>query len=620
VSSDSSERSWTDEPTLRIDGVDGTRDVGLWDYLTPGYADQSEQEANAWIKALRSVEVDGRPLRDRFTYRGDSLWWFAEIYLHKTRGIADCFRTIYALDILMASERLASVRLTSRSAPTAWITQQLVKSHELKYEGPRRIPYRFWQEARSIRLRAQYFHLTDFLRGKGDAPASSGSPADVACFIHSAFWRNDEDVYVGPVLNELSKLVGDRLKVVGVGPGTQFRGRGWRQRADDFRQTTSDEDRIIRIDRLAGRGAITPSLSIWRERKTVERTLLSSAAINAASTVRDCNIRPIVENQLRGVAHLQFPWSARAIDEAGAALDALKPRVAVTYAEAGGWGRALILAARRRGIPVVALQHGFIYRHWLNYQHEPDEMSPSAGNSDDGGFPLPTVTLVHDELTLSHLTEAGRFPPERLAVTGSTRLDRLAASARALAPGDRDALRARLGAKEGQHLVVVASKFSQLGPAFPALASAVSDMDDVVVVVKCHPADDPDAYRHAASFAPNVRIAPPAEDLGQLLAVARVLVTVNSTAAIEAMVLGVPTLVVNLPNNLSPFVTANVMSGARRLDEIPLALRTLLYDEQRRSELAERRSTFLATHQIRSDGRAAARAAEAILHQMKGSS
>ena len=83
-----------------------------------------------------------------------------------------------------------------------------------------------------------------------------------------------------------------------------------------------------------------------------------------------------MREQLAGIALLQWPWSARAMDEAGAALDAFGPAVAVTYAEAGGWGRALSLECRRRGIPSAGLQHGFIYRHWLNYLHEPDEMLP----------------------------------------------------------------------------------------------------------------------------------------------------------------------------------------------------------------------------------------------------
>ncbi len=60
----------------------------------------------------------------------------------------------------------------------------------------------------------------------------------------------------------------------------------------------------------------------------------------------------------------------------------------------------------------------------------------------------------------------------------------------------------------------------------------------------------------------NVVVAPPSAGLGQLTAVASALVTANSTAAIEAMPLGVPTLVVALPNNLSPFVDAGAMAGA----------------------------------------------------------
>ena len=102
------------------------------------------------------------------------------------------------------------------------------------------------------------------------------------------------------------------------------------------------------------------------------------------SKLEALDLWPLVEPELEGIATLQFPWSVRAMDEAGAALDALKPDAIVTYAEAGGWGRALMLEARRRGIPSVALQHGFIYRHWLNYRHEPDEARPSAANAAAG--------------------------------------------------------------------------------------------------------------------------------------------------------------------------------------------------------------------------------------------
>ena len=54
---------------------------------TPSADERAHDDAYAWIKALRHCRVDGEPFRRRFTLRGDSLWWFAELYLHKEQVI-----------------------------------------------------------------------------------------------------------------------------------------------------------------------------------------------------------------------------------------------------------------------------------------------------------------------------------------------------------------------------------------------------------------------------------------------------------------------------------------------------------------------------------------------------
>jgi hypothetical protein len=320
-----------------------------------------------------------------------------------------------------------------------------------------------------------------------------------------------------------------------------------------------------------------------------------------------------MREEFTGISHLQFPWSARAMDEIGAALDALTPRVAVTYAEAGGSGRALALEARRRGIKVAGLQHGFIYRHWLNYLHEPDEMVPSPGNPADRGFPRPTLTLVYDQFAAEHLIGAGHFPPESVRVAGSPKLDAFAETGRLMDDDARAALRKRVGAQPGQHLVVVATKYAQIASAFGALIDAAAKMPNVRLVVKCHPAETAVPYQKAAGGAANVMIAPASADLTQLVAAASLLVTVNSTAAIEAMALDVPALVVGLPNNLSPFVEAGALAGAGTLAEIGPMLRALLYDQTLLARLGAGRRAFMARYQITADGRAAVRAADAIL-------
>ena len=163
--------------------------------------------------------------------------------------------------------------------------------------------------------------------------------------------------------------------------------------------------------------------------------------------------------------------------------------------------------------------------------------------------------------------------------------------------------------------MLVVSKFTQIGAAIPALAAAASSLPGVRLVIKPHPAETPDPYIAATSNAPRVTIAPPALDLASLLAAARLLVTVNSTVAIDAMTLGVPTLAVLLPNNLTPFVQAGAMAGTASLDGpdgLPGLLASLTQDDQAHAALVARAGAFAETHGIRADGLAAARAVEAM--------
>ena len=83
--------------------------------------------------------------------------------------------------------------------------------------------------------------------------------------------------------------------------------------------------------------------------------------------------------------------------------------------------------------------------------------------------------------------------------------------------------------------------------------------------------------------------------------------------AIDGLVLGVPALVVALPNNLSPLVDAGAMIGADTPAAIEAAVRRFVCDSSVRREAVESRAAFLDRYGVRADGRAADRAADAIL-------
>src|SRR3954471_19694558 len=99
------------DDVLFVDGATGARRARLDEYVEPAAEQRAQTAEYEWIKQLRHAEVDGQTLRSRFTVRGDSLWWFAELYLHKQQAMLNVFRTIAALESLQARERPRRIRV-----------------------------------------------------------------------------------------------------------------------------------------------------------------------------------------------------------------------------------------------------------------------------------------------------------------------------------------------------------------------------------------------------------------------------------------------------------------------------------------------------------------------------
>jgi len=602
------------DDVLMVDSGTGPRRVRLGDYLNAAAEEQAIADEYTWIKRLRQLDVEGQPLRRRFTLRGDSLWWFAELYLHKHQVVLGLFRTMAALDHLIERERPVEMRVEGRHRLLRGLAPQAARVHGIRYRGAGGFG---GSRMRLVRMNLRARGLT--LAAKASrartrpAPTPEGSTR-IAAFVHRAFWRSGAsegsgESYIGPVLEALEGRPGSAVTYVGVGPAANFRARRWWH---VFRQDRG-RSAAIPVESLAPLASLRDSLRVWGDRHAMRRALWNSSDLQQHAIIGGYDCWPAIREELAGIALLQWPWSARAMDEAGAALDSLRPAVALTYAEAGGWGRALMLEARRRGIPTAGLQHGFIYHSWLNYLHEPDEMRPDPGNPADAGFPRPVKTLVFDDYARTHLEQHGQFPAASLVVTGSPRLDVLVRVAAALSPQEIAAALDAAGAGRSRALILFVAKYRQARHVLAALAEAVADMPDVQLAVKTHPAETPDAYGPVVEGRGNIRVLPATAPLAALLKASQAIVTVNSTVALDAAVLGVPALVIGLPNNLSPFVEAGIMAGAATATEIAPALRRILYDQGFRLQMERARSEYLPRVGIASDGRAAARSADAVL-------
>lgn len=590
---------------IEIRSGGATSRVRLDAYLGPQAEEQAHADAHDWIKSLRNVPVDGAPLRERFQVRGDSLWWFTEIYLHKLPVILDIHRTLAAMDALIDREQPTEIGLAGTPVVVRHVAREVAAARNVACRQAVR-PITWWHRLARLDLRARALTTSalvaaDRLRG---APVRRRRP-EIAAFIHRAFWRDGDgapsaESYLGPVLGELERrLAPGSVQYVGVGPTSNFRTRR--------RLLASGPHNVIAVERFAPIRRLAESRRVWKRRFEFFRVLSASPSLRERAIIRGVDCWPLVREQLAGVAWLQWPWSVRSMDEAGAALDALAPLTVLTYAEAGGWGRALVLEARRRGIPSAGIQHGFIYRHWLNYRHEPDEMEAHGTPA----FPYPTRTLLFDDYAARHLTEQGRFPAGSLQVTGSPRFDELAAAVRAMTAADVERVRATLGLQESDALVLVATKEKEARRVLEPFLARAASVAGAVLVIKPHPAETSEQYAHFGRAYPHVRVTAPDAPLASLLAAARVIVTVNSTVAIDAGGLDIPALVIGLPNNLSPFVSSGAFVGSTDPDEAVTLLDRLMHDAAFRARVAERRLAVLGDAGETRD--AAGRAARAVI-------
>ena len=507
---------------LDVDSGSGPKRIDLRSYLDHDADERAHEDAYAWIKALRHLTVDGVPFRQRFTLRGDSLWWFAELFLHKEQAILTALRTIAAFDALVERDRPLAVRyVLGTLIPASWRRPPRRARCATPDPGS---PRSTGGSLARMDLRASALAAGARLSRFRAAPAERRPRARRGVRPHARSGKSDgadgsAESYIGPVLRALEgRVAADEIRYVGDRRAHQLP----RAAMVGSAASPAAKRRSSRSSATRRPAALAASREIFRDRHRARRSLWASADLRAHAVIGGCDCWPLVQQQLAGIALLQFPWSARAMDEAAAALDALQPDVAVTYAEAGGWGRALALECRRRGVPLAGLQHGFIYRHWLNYLPRGRRDAPRSRQhrrSRVSRFRPPRSCSTSTRRGIS--TTAGRFPPAALAVTGSARLDELVrVGARAGAGRRPNACGARPAPIRRRRWCSSPPRNAKPGRSFrrwstpcatcPACSSSSSR-------IRPRP---PDVYASAVAGVPNIRVVTAGAALPELLAAA----------------------------------------------------------------------------------------------------
>ena len=579
-----------------------------------------EDAAIAWTKAWGARPfLDGRSFRELIAWKGVSLWWFAELYLHHSTEATRYVRLVETYHRILEAEQPDEVEADGLAAEEAVLLARTCVARGVLFHGSAAKPgggalatFLVALESRWNTAKTLASAIKATLAGPPKPPVALGRRT-VLFLSHAAFWRQrhgsgadgpqEYEHYFDRLIPAVAAEPALQAFTVAVGPRAAFRRRGTGDRLSEWLRLHPEGGPYLHANRYTSARVFRETLRATREIRAAWQRLRASPGVHEAFSHKGVAFFDLCGPDLAATLLLQLPWAVRSYEEMAEMLASVKPALVCLYAESSGWGRAAIAAARARGIPTLALQHGILYPRYYSYLHAREEAD----------CPRPDQTAVFGEAARRFLVEAGGYDAAALVVTGSPKFDDLREASRSW---DREAIRARFGVARAEKLVVVASRYrgirrthQSIGSAFPGLLRAARALAGVQLVVKPHPAETPDGYQAAIreAGAERARVVPARADLLELLHACDALVTVESLAAVEALVLGRPVVILNTPTNLAEMVEQGMALGVAEGEDPSEALRRVLFDPETTARLAAARARYVSDVACGVDGRATER-------------
>ncbi len=265
----------------------------------------------------------------------------------------------------------------------------------------------------------------------------------------------------------LDRLAEDRTPVAMVLEGLDHQRRG------DWPGIASDERVVPQsiVDERGWQAGGGPAVHRTRPRAT-----------SAARVPLDVNGIDLGPDMERVVDRYLGGWLDGQVQATGWAQRILQDlRPGVVYLDREGTRTKWIVAARRLGIPVVAIQHGMIYPGNPEYCHA---AHPAASR--------PDVTCVFGTAERDLIVAQGGYDPDAVAVTGSPRADP-GSFRRPVTAEERAEVRRELGVADDDRMLVVSVAHNQvMGDLYSVSMVAQTlggPLPGIHVVVKTHPQD-----------------------------------------------------------------------------------------------------------------------------------
>lgn len=281
-------------------------------------------------------------------------------------------------------------------------------------------------------------------------------------------------------------------------------------------------------------------------------------------------------------------------------ISVMKPSLIVIANETSTYGRVAARAAELEELPSLLLQHGAVADD-PRYNRIFSEKMAVEGSSVKDFFAKKGI------------------PASKFIVTGQPRFDVLATGEGI--PKREDMLK-QLGIGNEKRVIVLATQVPDCDEkVVRAVYDAVKDMDDVMLVVKLHPAERTDRMYHRIRKETGIKNVVIGRDMNLygLLNACELVMTVFSTTALEAMMMGKYAITINLTGepDMMPYANSGAAIGVYKAEDLRGAIEIILDDAKTRARLKGSMGKLIHERAYRMDGKAAERVAELIMKTRK---
>lgn len=307
----------------------------------------------------------------------------------------------------------------------------------------------------------------------------------------------------------------------------------------------------------------------------VWQNLVNDETFKGLCTYKGNPFFPLIETELKYYFHVVFPRVVKYIEMGKTMIDRENPAVICMLNEYGTFQKPLVIAGKQKGVPVLAVQHGIITpTHWgyIRGQHEKKRAV------------LPDMTCVYGQYHYDLLTVHSIYEPDAVAVTGQPRYDILYYADSIYS---KEAFISTYGMNPQHAIILWVTQCHALSTEenvknFKAVFGALQSMEEVTLIIKQHPGELPVHTQMIHSWVSKYDIPavvmPKTSDTFEQLYVCDVMITKNSTTAMEAVALDTPVVVLNLSGepDVVAYVAEGVAAGVYKKEDLQPALEKVL--------------------------------------------